>query len=163
MGLDQGICAIGTANEAKHVHEPGLHDGPHRRAPCARHEIDHARRQHPPEDLRCQYVREAADGRELEDGAITHQQRGDQHRVHLIQRVVERREPEHHADRPAPYPHAHAAHLSPVFEALSEGRVGLERSDGGGHKVHRAIELLGSIPRVLGYLPHQHVDYLVAH
>mmetsp|Transcript_62330 Transcript_62330/g.171241 ORF Transcript_62330/g.171241 Transcript_62330/m.171241 type:complete len:453 (-) Transcript_62330:188-1546(-) len=145
--LDERVGAARAANEAEHVNQARLHDWPHRLAARAAHKVDNARRQHLLERRCRQHVDKATNGRQLEHRDVAHQERRDEHSVHLVERVVEWRQRQHHANRPTADAHAHAGHLAPLRKALANRRVLLELGDRCGDEVHRAIKLLGGVGR----------------
>ena len=121
--LNQRVGAVLATNEAEGIDEAGLHDGRHSRPPAAAHKVDHARRQLRRERLSCEHVDEATDCWELEHSDVAEEERGDEDGVHFVERVVEGRESQHHANRPAAHAHADAASLAPLSETLADGGI----------------------------------------
>mmetsp|Transcript_26691 Transcript_26691/g.78597 ORF Transcript_26691/g.78597 Transcript_26691/m.78597 type:complete len:612 (+) Transcript_26691:143-1978(+) len=160
--LDELVHGASATDEANHVHEARLHDGRHGLAARAGHKVNHAWRQHVGERVRGEKVHEAADGGDLEDAGVAHEEAGDQHGVHLVERIVEGREAEHDADGSATDLAPHARHLLELLEAHREGGVRAERLDHSGDEVRGAVKLLGGVAGVFADLPHEHVDDFLA-
>ena len=101
---------------------------------------------------------EAANVGQLHDNRVAHQDRRDEGAVRLVERVVERSEVKHHADRPTLDLREHTALLDELVAALKHALVRLDQV---GDEVHSAIELLGRIGLGLADFPHEDVDDLV--
>ncbi len=104
-------------------------------------------------------MEESAEPRRLEDDGVPHDQRGDQRREGLVERVVERPHAEDDAERGA-------AHLrrDSLLDREARGRPVevLQRLDRVADVVDRPVELLAGVGEALADLPHQEADDLLA-
>mmetsp|Transcript_81114 Transcript_81114/g.213945 ORF Transcript_81114/g.213945 Transcript_81114/m.213945 type:complete len:398 (+) Transcript_81114:454-1647(+) len=115
---DQSIGGLGAADEAEAIHEASLHDGAHRLAARARHEVHHTCRQRLLQGVHRQDVCQAANRRQLQHDDVAHEQGGDHHRVHLVQWVVERREHHGNANWPSAHTTPDTVHRRPLSKGL---------------------------------------------
>mmetsp|Transcript_13347 Transcript_13347/g.42191 ORF Transcript_13347/g.42191 Transcript_13347/m.42191 type:complete len:293 (-) Transcript_13347:15-893(-) len=164
VSLDERVAAALAADVANHVDFSRGHGGGEGLAAGAGDEVDDAGREGGGEGVGREDVSQAADGRELEDDRVAHQQGGHHHRVHLVEGVVEGGDHEADADRAAADLARHAADRRPVLERRRrDGRRarGPQEGDDVPHEVHRPVELLGRVRDVLADLPLQRRDDLV--
>mmetsp|Transcript_5497 Transcript_5497/g.18608 ORF Transcript_5497/g.18608 Transcript_5497/m.18608 type:complete len:245 (-) Transcript_5497:2-736(-) len=103
-------------------------------------------------------MHKAAGRWQLEDGHVAHEQRRDEHGVHLVQRVVEWGQAEHDAHGPAAHLHADAGHVRPLGEAHADRGVLAELFDNRGNEVHGAVKFFGGVTAILADFPHEQVD-----
>mmetsp|Transcript_12915 Transcript_12915/g.40969 ORF Transcript_12915/g.40969 Transcript_12915/m.40969 type:complete len:293 (-) Transcript_12915:3-881(-) len=160
MRRDDRVGALRAADEAEGVDEARLHERRQRDAARARHKADDPLGEGRAYRGNGQDVSQSANVGQLEHDDVSHEQRGQHHRIHLVQRVIVRREHQADADRAASHFAAHARDRRPVAKLLV-----LPGTHGGQHlsrEGDRPVELFRRVARRLANFPLQHLDDLVA-